>query len=105
MKFPTLRQIDRFRELGSQESKGDDAIVVAKLFTPDSGWTWWASEYSEADQMFFGLVQGHEVELGYFSLQELRSIRGPLRLPVERDLYWRETTLARIREGLVARRS
>lgn len=29
--------------LYSQESKGGDALVLVKYFTPDSNWTWWAT--------------------------------------------------------------
>ena len=36
---------------------------------------------------FFGLVDGLEAELGYFWLSELTGVRGPLGLPIERDLY------------------
>ena len=35
--------------------------------------------------MLFGLVYGLEKELGYFSLNELESVRGPLGLGIERD--------------------
>ena len=38
--------------------------------------------------MFFGYVIGQEKEWGYFLLSELESARGPLRLPIERDLYF-----------------
>ena len=41
-----------------------------------------------------------EKELGYFSLSELRLVRGPLRLPVERDLYWKPRTLKEIASDL-----
>ena len=44
----------------------------------------------------FGLVDGHEKELGYVSLNELRSVRGPLGLPIERDLYWQPKPLREI---------
>ena len=55
-----------------------------KFFTPDSSWTWYATEGSavdengvilqegkdklEADFLFFGLVIGFEEELGYLFL-------------------------------------
>jgi len=48
------------------------------------------------DVQFFGLVDGLEAELGYFWLSELESVRGPLGLPIERDLYWQPKTLAQI---------
>jgi hypothetical protein len=75
-------------ELCSQEKQGWGAIAHVKFFTPDSHWTWWASEYDPDTRTFFGLVQGFERELGYFSLDDLEQITGPLGLRVERDLYW-----------------
>lgn len=100
MKLLTKELDARFRELGSQDEKGDDAIVPCKFFTPDSGWTWWPISYDPETREFFGLVQGHEVELGYFSLEELETATGPLGLHIERDIYWREATLAKVREKL-----
>jgi hypothetical protein len=34
-----------------------------KYFTPDSNWTWYASEF-DGEDTFFGPVAGFEVELG-----------------------------------------
>lgn len=59
---------------------------------PDGSWTWYASEYDGQD-IFFGLVIGHEIELGYFSLSELEAVRGNLNLPVERDRHFEPKTL------------
>ena len=81
--------------LGSQDGKGGKAIAYLKLFTPDSGWTFWAAEYDGKDT-FFGLVDGMEKELGYFSLKELESVRGPFGLPIERDIHWQPKTLEEI---------
>lgn len=66
--------------------------VHAKFFTPDSNWTWFVTEgeSDEDDFRFFGYVIGHEQEWGYFLLSELESARGPLNLPIERDLYFKE---------------
>jgi hypothetical protein len=52
--------------------------------------------YSEAkvDFLFFGLVSGLDIELGYFSLSELKSVRGKFGLPVERDLHFQPTRLS-----------
>ena len=76
---------ERLPPLYSQE--GSKAIVHVKYFTPDSSWTWYVTEF-DGEDTFFGLVDGLEKELGYFSLSELQSVRGPLGLPIERDLYW-----------------
>lgn len=74
--------------LYSQDGKGLEAMAMVKFFTPDSNWSWFASEFDPATGMFFGLVVGLETELGNFSLAELSSARGPMGLPVERDLHW-----------------
>ena len=76
--------------LYSQESSGSPT-AYAKFFTPDGGWTWFVTEGSEeedGDWLLFGYVIGLEEEWGYFSLSEIAGIRGPLRLPVERDLWF-----------------
>ena len=82
--------------LYSQDSKGDAAVAYVKFFTPDSNWTWYTTEFDGKD-LFFGLVQGFEEELGYFSLTELANNRGPLRLAIERDLHFQPTPLAQLR--------
>jgi len=87
--------------LYAQEDKGGKAIVHLKLFTPDSSFTWYLTEGSpikdasgkEVDFHFFGLVDGHDKELGYVALSELESVRGPMGLPIERDLWWKPKTL------------
>ena len=81
--------------LYAQEDLGTDAIVHAKYFTPDSNWTWYVTEF-DGDDTMFGLVDGFEKEFGYFSLSELESVRGPLGLPIERDLYWEPKKLSEI---------
>jgi len=90
--------------LGSQDSKGGKAVAWAKFFTPDSSWTWYATEYDGQDT-FFGLVEGQEKELGYFSLSELQSARGPMGLAIERDLHWTPKTLAEIAPEMFTERA
>jgi hypothetical protein len=74
--------------LGAKDGEGYDAAAVVKFFAPWSNWTWYATEYDPAERVFFGLVVGLETELGYFSLAELESVRGPAGLKIERDLHW-----------------
>lgn len=76
----------------SNEELGLMAQALVKFFTPDSNWTWYASEF-DGDDTFFGLVAGLDVELGYFLLSDLQSVRGPLGLPIERDLHFEPKTL------------
>jgi Protein of unknown function (DUF2958) len=109
MKLLTKALLKKLPALYSQENN-PDPMVVCKFFTPDAGWTWYAIEGSpvdangfydtkkeKVDYVFFGLVSGIEVELGYFALSELTSIRGKLGLPVERDMYFEPTRLSDIK--------
>ncbi len=104
MKLLTKALEKRFAEVGSQVGHGDEAIVVARYFTPDSSWTWFATQYLPEERNFFGLVSGHAVELGYFNLDEMASVRGPLGLPIERELCWRECTVGEVRRRLETER-
>jgi Protein of unknown function (DUF2958) len=72
--------------------EGTDALAIVKFFTPDAGWTWYASEF-DGDDLFFGLAVGVEPELGYFRFSELQTVRGRLGLPVERDRLFKPTPL------------
>ncbi len=74
-----------------------DPVAHIKWFTPDSSWTWYVTEYDPKQRLCFGLVIGHARELGYFSLEEIRQARGPLGLPIERDLYFKPTPLSQCR--------
>ena len=96
MMLLTKEVLKKLPPLYSQESKGMDAIAQVKFFTPWSNWTWYATEYHPEEGIFFGLVDGLERELGYFSLAELESVRGPGGLTVERDLHWRPKPLKEV---------
>lgn len=77
---------EKLPPLYSGEDQGLDALVQVKFFTPDAQWTWYASEFDGDDNMF-GVVSGFELEMGYFALKELKEVKGPMGLPIERDLY------------------
>ena len=98
-----LTKADRAKlpPLYSQSERGGAAIAPVKLFTPDSSWTWYVTEF-DGDDLAFGLVVGIEAELGYFRISELEAVRGPLGLPVERDLYWTPKPLEQIAPALYA---
>ena len=46
----------------------------------------------------YGLVSGLEIELGYFSLSELQSVKGPMGLLIERDLHFESKSLQELQE-------
>lgn len=74
-----------------KDGKTEDFKPIVKLFTPDAQATWLITEIDPEDQdIAFGLADlgmGYP-EIGAFSLSEIAALRGPLRLPVERDMYF-----------------
>ena len=98
MKLLTQEIIAALPPLYSQEHLGEQATARVKFFTPDSNWTWYATEFDPQEGRFFGLVVGLETELGYFLLSELKSSRGALGLAIERDLYFKPISLGECRQ-------
>lgn len=78
---------------GARSARGEDIdpAPVVKLFTPDANATWLLTELDPSDSdRAFGLCDlglGCP-ELGYVSILELRALRGPFGLPVERDEWF-----------------
>jgi len=91
MKLLTKELIAKLPELyATEDVELEDKLILAKLFTPWSTWTWYVIEYDGEDRCF-GFVKGHEAEFGYFSIKELSEIVGPYGLKVERDKYFEPT--------------
>jgi hypothetical protein len=78
------------REAIDPEDQALDFKPVVKLFTPDGNATWLLTELDPDSDLAFGLCDlgMGEPELGYVSLIELRSVRGALKLPIERDTHF-----------------
>lgn len=96
MKLLTKEIMRRLLRLGATDGGKGEQVVQVKLFCPWSNWTWYVLEadpQENDDVLFFGLVKGHESELGYFSLRELENLRGPGGLRIERDRYYDPRTL------------
>jgi hypothetical protein len=95
MKLLTKEILKKLPKLGATESEIDPMAIV-KFFHPMSSWTWYATEYSPEERMFFGRVDGHDSELGYFSLDELEQtqVRG---LKIERDQWFKPTKLSEVK--------
>ena len=78
---------------GAAHAQGEhlDPLPVVKLFTPDAHATWLFTRLDPTDgDTAFGLcdVGLGMPELGTVRLSDLEGIRGPLNLPVERDLHF-----------------
>lgn len=86
MKLLTEEIRKKLPPLGSQ-SENLDPVIIVKFFCPWSYWTWYAYEF-DGEDIFFGFVKGDYDELGTFSLSELESVKGPMGLGIERDLYF-----------------
>jgi hypothetical protein len=92
MKLLTAAIIAKLKKspLGSTDGLKTRPIIV-KFFNPTGNWTWYATEgelQEDGDWLFFGLVEGHEAELGNFLLSELANYKGRLGLGIERDMYF-----------------
>lgn len=73
-----------------------DPIAYVKLFL--DGWTWFITEISIDNNICFGyVISPFGAELGYFSLEEIKSIKGTLGIGVERDLSFKPTRLSKIK--------
>jgi|TARA_R110002051_G_scaffold245344_3_gene305105 hypothetical protein len=90
MKLLTKELREKLPFLYTNENE-DDPKAIVKFFTPFSNWTWYATEF-DGDDTFFGLVDGLDKELGYFSLSELESLGAK----IERDLYFKPTPLSEL---------
>ena len=55
---------EQLPELYANEEIGLAAQALVKFFTPDDGWTWYASEFN-GENVFFGLVIGDVAEYCY----------------------------------------
>ena len=89
MKLMTKEIEKKLPKLYSQGNVSNPKIIV-KFFHPLSDWTWyvWEGERQEnGDWLFFGLVDGHEKELGTFLLSQLEEIKVK-GLGVERDKWF-----------------
>lgn len=88
----------------NEDKKAEDVKVPLKLFNPAGAGSWFITEYNPEDELAFGFVDlGHGpgcAELGYISIEELRSVKLPFGLSIERDLHWNpNTTLAEVMAG------
>jgi len=96
MQLLTKANLKALPAQGSTIGQGMDAVAQVKFFTPDSYWTWYAVEYNPDCQLFYGLVDGIEKEVGYWGLEELAEIKGPFGMKIERDRHFNPTPLSQL---------
>ena len=88
------QQIPKLYETEEQ----NNPIAYVKLFL--DGWTWYITEISIDGDISFGyVISPFGAELGYFSLEEIKGIKGSLGIGVERDLEFKPTRLSVIKKA------
>jgi hypothetical protein len=93
MKLLTEALKKKIPALYSSQEQEEQRKFVCKFFDPCGSWTWYVLEGSDrgnGDWLFYGLVDGMEKEWGYFTLSDLESVRGPLGIGIERDIYFED---------------
>ena len=84
MKLLTQEIVKKLPKLGDTEGvPTKDKAVIVKFFDPTGSWTWYATEW-DGEDLIFGLVDGYELEWGYFRLKELKSVKRLLGLGWEK---------------------
>jgi hypothetical protein len=83
---PELRE----RLLANGRTRDVDHVPVVNFFNPVGAAKWLATELDEDGDCLFGLADlgFGSTDLGSFSLLEMASVRLPLGLGIERDLYF-----------------
>ena len=88
MKLLTKEITEKAQKQYDKGSDIDGQMIVAKFFDPMGSWTWYLMNLADDKDYAWGIVDGHEVEMGSFSMKELASIQLPLGLGIERDIYF-----------------
>lgn len=89
---------EQIPSLYTTENQNNPTVFV-KLFL--DSWTWYITELSIDGDIAFGYVISPfcSGELGYFSLEEIKNIKGILGIGVERDLSFKPTRLSVIKKA------
>lgn len=83
-----LTAAQREQLLANGREPDNDHIPVVKFFNPFGAGVWLATELDEEGDIMFGLADIGYPELGYWSFSELRAIRLPFGMGIERDLLF-----------------
>ena len=83
-----LTGTQRDRLLANGRQRDQDYIPVVKFFNPLGEGAWLATELEDDGDIMFGLADLGSPELGSWSLSEMRSVRLPFGMGIERDLLF-----------------
>ena len=97
MKILTQEILDAFKKQGKTGNKSaKDIKIVLKLFSPVGAATWYIYE-KETDDIYWAFVNLGDYEMsecGTVSMNELISLRLPLGLHIERDMYFKPLSMS-----------
>ena len=95
VKLLTKELLRRLPPLYATENDADPVVHV-KFFCPGLQWAWYGIEF-DGENLCFGLVDGNEQELGYFSLFNLIVESHRSGRSFERDRSFRPCRLSELR--------
>ena len=97
MKILTQEILAAFKKQGKTGNKSaKDIKIVLKLFSPVGAATWYIYE-KETDDIYWAFVNLGDYEMsecGTVSMNELMSLRLPLGLHIERDMYFKPLSMS-----------
>lgn len=80
-----------------EQDGAEDPTVCVHYFSCVNGWDWWLLEFDGTDEAF-GLVEGYDDELGYFSIKEMEELNRQMGFAaVERDEHFEPKPLSAVR--------
>jgi hypothetical protein len=96
LQIKKLKENGEYQEIAQLNDTSMDFYPVVKLFTPDANATWLLTEIVPGDGhpteevIAFGLCDLGlgSPELGYVSITELATVKGPFGLSIERDRHF-----------------
>mgnify|MGYP003108892308 FL=1 len=101
MKLLTKEIVEKAQDQYNRASDLDSQDVVAKFFDPMGSWTWYLMNLGKDKDYAWGIVKGHEVEMGSFLISELESVQLPLGMTIERDKFWQPKGAKEVYDGLL----
>lgn len=91
MKLLTKQNIAQLKA----NAKVKKPIAYVKLFNPTGAGTWYLSELYD-DDTAYGVSEITDKELGYIPMNELRALKLPFGLTIERDKWFKPTRFSEI---------
>jgi hypothetical protein len=80
--------MEKLKKAHEHDDGTSDAEVLVHYFNPTGQGDWYIVDIDNDEDTMFGLCCLDYAELGYVSLNELKSIKVRMGLGIERDIHW-----------------